>query len=305
MSKRYQDMSLFYFQKKFATEKACWEHLVKMRWPNGFVCPRCGHDRASFHTTRKLLQCKGCRYQASATAGTVFHKTRTPLRKWFWLIFMMSTHKTGVSIQGLQRLLGIKYYETIWAMAHKVRKAMAERDASYQLAGLIEMDDSYFGPSGQGLGGRGRGTKGKVPVVLAVENRGKKPGFAAMKVVDNVKSAHIAHFAETKIKKQQTVKTDGYVSYYCLSDHGYELDMRIVGNGPNASKELPWVHTLVANVKSMLRGAHHGVSRKYLQRYLDEFCYRFNRRYWPSELFNRLLKATIVAAPVSCAELNR
>ena len=305
MSKRYQDMSLFHFQKKFATEKACWEHLVQMRWPNGFVCPRCGHDKASFHTTRKLLQCKGCRYQASATAGTVFHKTRTPLRKWFWLIFMMSTHKTGVSIQGLQRLLGIKYYETIWTMAHKVRKAMAERDASYQLAGLIEMDDSYFGPSGQGLGGRGRGTKGKVPVVLAVENRGKKPGFAAMKVVDNVKSAHIAHFAETKIKKQQTVKTDGYVSYYCLSDRGYELDMRIVGNGPNASKELPWVHTLVANVKSMLRGAHHGVSRKYLQRYLDEFCYRFNRRYWPSELFNRLLKAAIVAPPISCADLTR
>ena len=187
-------------------------------------------------------------------------------------------------------------------MAHKVRKAMADRDASYQLANLVEMDDSYFGPSGRGK--RGRGSKGKVPVVVAVENRGKKPGFAAMRVVDNMKSAHIAHFAQSKIKEQQTVRTDGYVSYYCLSGYGYELDMRIVGNGPNASKELPWVHTLIANVKSMLRGAHHGVSHKYLQRYLDEFCYRFNRRYWPSQLFNRLLKAALVTPAVTYAELS-
>lgn len=302
MSQKYENMDFFQFQKRFSREDSCWKHLVKLRWPDGFVCPRCGHDKAGFHSKRKLIQCKGCRYQASATAGTIFHKTKIPLRKWFWFIFLMSSQKTGVSIQGLQRLLGIKSYKTAWSMAHKVRKAMADRDARYQLANLVEMDDSYFGPSGRGQ--RGRGTKGKVPVVVAVENRGKKPGFAAMRVVDNLKSAHIAHFAQTKIKEQQTVKTDGYVSYYCLSDYGYELDMRIVGNGPNASKELPWVHTLIANVKNMLRGAHHGVSHKYLQRYLDEFCYRFNRRYWPSQLFNRLLKAALVTPAVTYAELS-
>ncbi len=302
MSQKYENMDFFQFQKRFSREDFCLKHLVKLRWPDGFVCPRCGHDPAGFHSKRKLLQCKGCRYQASATAGTIFHRTKIPLRKWFWFIFLISSQKTGVSIQGLQRLLGIKSYRTAWTMAHKVRKAMADRDASYQLANLVEMDDSYFGPSGRGK--RGRGSKGKVPVVVAVENRGKKPGFAAMRVVDNLKSAHIAHFAQTKIKEQQTVRTDGYVSYYCLSGYGYELDMRIVGNGPNASKELPWVHTLIANVKSMLRGAHHGVSHKYLQRYLDEFCYRFNRRYWPSQLFNRLLKAALVTPAVTYAELS-
>lgn len=302
MSQKYENMDFFQFQKRFSREDFCLKHLVKLRWPDGFVCPRCGHDKAGFHSKRKLLQCKGCRYQASATAGTIFHRTKIPLRKWFWFIFLISSQKTGVSIQGLQRLLGIKSYKTAWTMAHKVRKAMADRDASYQLANLVEMDDSYFGPSGRGQ--RGRGSKGKVPVVVAVENRGKKPGFAAMRVVDNLKSAHIAHFAQSKIKEQQTVRTDGYVSYYCLSGYGYELDMRIVGNGPNASKELPWVHTLIANVKSMLRGAHHGVSHKYLQRYLDEFCYRFNRRYWPSQLFNRLLKAALVTPAVTYAELS-
>ncbi len=302
MSQKYENMDFFQFQKRFSREDFCLKHLVKLRWPDGFVCPRCGHDKAGFHSKRKLLQCKGCRYQASATAGTIFHRTKIPLRKWFWFIFLISSQKTGVSIQGLQRLLGIKSYKTAWTMAHKVRKAMADRDASYQLANLVEMDDSYFGPSGRGK--RGRGSKGKVPVVVAVENRGKKPGFAAMRVVDNLKSAHIAHFAQSKIKEQQTVRTDGYVSYYCLTGYGYELDMRIVGNGPNASKELPWVHTLIANVKSMLRGAHHGVSHKYLQRYLDEFCYRFNRRYWPSQLFNRLLKAALVTPAVTYAELS-
>lgn len=302
MSQKYENMDFFQFQKRFSREDSCWKHLVKLRWPDGFVCPRCGHEKAGFHSKRKLHQCKACRYQASATAGTIFHKTKIPLRKWFWFIFLMSSQKTGVSIQGLQRLLGIKSYKTAWSMAHKVRKAMADRDASYQLANLVEMDDSYFGPPGRGQ--RGRGAKGKVPVVVAVENRGKKPGFAAMRVVDNLKSAHIAHFAKSKIKEQQTVRTDGYVSYYCLSGCGYELDMRIVGNGPNASKELPWVHTLIANAKSMLRGAHHGVSHKYLQRYLDEFCYRFNRRYWPSQLFNRLLKAALVTPAVIYAELS-
>jgi len=302
MSHKYENMDFFQFQKRFSREDSCWKHLVKLRWPDGFVCPRCGHNKAGFHSKRKLLQCKGCRYQASATAGTIFHRTKIPLRKWFWFIFLMSSQKTGVSIQGLQKLLGIKSYRSAWTMAHKVRKAMADRDASYQLANLVEMDDSYFGPSGRGQ--RGRGTKGKVPVVVAVENRGKKPGFAAMRVVDNLKSVHIAHFAQEKIKEQQTLRTDGYVSYYCLSDYGYELDMRIVGNGPNASKELPWVHTLIANVKSMLRGAHHGVSLKYLQRYLDEFCYRFNRRYWPSQLFNRLLKAALVTPAVTYEELS-
>ena len=302
MSQKYENMDFLQFQKRFSREDFCLKHLVKLRWPDGFVCPRCGHDKAGFHSKRKLLQCKGCRYQASATAGTIFHRTKIPLRKWFWFIFLISSQKTGVSIQGLQRLLGIKSYKTAWTMAHKVRKAIADRDASYQLANLVEMDDSYFGPSGRGK--RGRGSKGKVPVVVAVENRGKKPGFAAMRVVDNLKSAHIAHFAQSKIKEQQTVRTDGYVSYYCLTGYGYELDMRIVGNGPNASKELPWVHTLIANVKSMLRGAHHGVSHKYLQRYLDEFCYRFNRRYWPSQLFNRLLKAALVTPAVTYAELS-
>ena len=135
-------LSLLQFQKKFGTEKACQKQLFRLRWPEGFKCPRCGHAEAYFHRTRHLYQCKSCGYQASLTAGTVFHKTRTPLTKWFWLIWLMGRQKSGVSMLSMQRMLEIKSYKTIWIMGHKIRQAMADRDAYYKLAGLIEMDDT-------------------------------------------------------------------------------------------------------------------------------------------------------------------
>lgn len=297
MKKPYAPVSFFEFQKRFSTEEACWRHLLKVRWPEGFVCPRCGHREASFHRTRRLFQCKACRYQASVTAGTVFHKTRTPLVKWFWMIYLMSSQKTGVSILGLQRLLEIPSYQTAWAMAHKIRRAMGSRDAAYRLAGLIEMDDTYVGPPG----GKGRGTT-KTPVVVAVESRGKKAGFASMRVVEDLSKERITAFSNEKIGSAHAVRTDGFASYFFgLGDHAHE--MVIVENGDDASKLLPWVHTLIANAKNMLRGAHHGVSTKHLQRYLDEFCYRFNRRFWPAQSFSRLLQATITTTPTTYAEL--
>ena len=141
-----EPLSLMQFQKKFGTEKACPKHL--------FRCPRCQHPEAFFHRTRHLYICKACGYQASLTAGTIFHKTRTPLTKWFWLIWLMGRQKSGISMLALQRMLEIKTYKTVWTMGHKIRKAMAARDASYKLAGLIEMDDTYFGAPKPGKRGR-------------------------------------------------------------------------------------------------------------------------------------------------------
>jgi len=160
-------LSLLQFQKKFGTEKACQKQLFRMRWPEGFKCPHCSHNEAYFHSTRRLYQCKSCGYQASLTAGTVFHKTRTPLHKWFWMIWLMGRQKSGISMKSLQRMLEIKTYKTVWTMGHKIRQALADRDADYKLAGLIEMDDTYFGAPKPGK--RGRGAAGKAKVVVAVE----------------------------------------------------------------------------------------------------------------------------------------
>ena len=180
MAMIYRERSLLEFQKAFATEEACAQHLKEVRWPDGFVCPRCGHGEAWFIRTRKILDCKACRAQTSLTAGTIFHKTRTPLLKWYWIIYHMALKKVGVSVSEMQRALEIKDYKTAWLMAHKIRKAMADRDARYQLAGLVEMDESFFGPPGEK---RGRGSERKITVLCAGslyrDQKGReRPGFA-------------------------------------------------------------------------------------------------------------------------------
>lgn len=125
-TRRYEGRSLLEFQKAFGTEEACLDHLQRMRWPDGFVCPQCGHDRAWMIRSRKVMDCKECRAKTSLTAGTIFHKTRTPLLKWYWLIYRMATDKVGTSVAEMQRVLDIKDYKTAWLMGHKVRKAMSD-----------------------------------------------------------------------------------------------------------------------------------------------------------------------------------
>src|ERR1700690_2031036 len=134
-------LSLMQFQKKFGTEKACQKQLFRMRWPEGFKCPRCGHTVAYFHSIRHLYQCKSCGYQASLTAGTVFHKTRTPLTKWFWLIWLMGRQKSGISMLSLQRMLEIKSYKTVWTMGHKVKGGFQKDDKIPLKCDLLVVDE--------------------------------------------------------------------------------------------------------------------------------------------------------------------
>ena len=204
-------MSWIAFQDEFRTEEDCFQWLTRTRWPGGFICPRCGSEKSWQISTRKLLKCAGCRYQVSVTAGTIFHKTRVPLRKWFMLIFRMATSKTGVSINEMKRELEIGDYKTIWTMAHKVRKAMADRDAQYQLAGLVEVDEGFFGPTRSGK--RGRGAQGKELVIVAVstykDKEGKeRPGFAHAFVAKNAKAETIEELlCRLEIPEQQTRAT--------------------------------------------------------------------------------------------------
>lgn len=296
-------LDLLEFQKKFRTEKACLKHLFHLRWPNGFRCPRCQHDRAYFHSTRHLYECQVCSYQASITAGTIFHKTRTPLRKWFWMIFLMGRQKSGVSMLSMQRVLKIRTYKTVWMMGHKIRKAMADRDAYYQLAGLMEMDDTYFGAPKPGK--RGRGAGGKAKVVVAVETPGGKPRFAAMRRVTKVGREDIQDMARECLAAEATVRTDGWQAYGTLESLSHRHHPVITGSGKQAVKLFPWVHTLIANAKGNIRGIYHGVSNKHLPRYLAEFCYRFNRRFWEDQMFNRMIIACVGTQTITFPELRQ
>ena len=294
------ELSLIEFQNKFPNEKRCLMHIYTVRWPNGYRCPRCNHDKASYHSTRNLYQCKKCKYQASIIAGTIFHKTRIPLRKWFWMILFLGRYKSGVSIRSLQKMLKISSYKTAWAMAHKIRHAMSARDAQYQLAGLIEVDDSYFGGSKPGK--RGRGAEGKSSVILAVENKGENPGFAKAYHVPQLDKETISDRLKDQFKSDTVIRSDGWRSYNGLASEDIKHEP-VVGSGKAGPVNLPWVHLLISNIKGGLLGVYRGVSAKHLSRYLSEFCYRFNRRYWEPQMFDRLLFACTTSKTITYAEL--
>lgn len=314
--KYYRNMTWFKFHERFRNEEDCYGWLFKCRWPDGFICPACGGKKYVKISTRGLLQCKDCRKQVSLTAGTIFHKTRVPLLKWFMLIYRMATSKTGVSINEMKKELEIRDYKTVWVMAHKIRKAMSDRDARYTLSGLVELDESFFGPTSTGK--RGRGTENKELVFVAVstwkDHKGKeRPGFAHAFVAADAKAETIEDLLRRLgIPKQEiaplitALRTDGWKSYRTVVDKLGLIHYRAVLRDPKESmKLLPWTHQIIANAKAVFSGPHRGVSPKHLQRYLSEVCYRFNRRFWERETFDRLLVACTSTTAITRDELMK
>ena len=219
MPKSYTEMDLITFQRMFSTEEACRERLFKLRWPEGFRCPRCGGQEAYRIENRTLFQCVECRHQTSLTARTIMHRTRTPLVKWFWAIFLVSSDKRGLSALALSRKIGIGL-KCAWTMLHKIRKAMEARDAGYQLAGLIQVDDAFFkGGVSKGGDKRGRGSS-KVPVIVMAAVKNEAVTFARMQVVDGVDGDGIKSVLAEHIAPGQTVLSDGFPAYNAVKDIG-------------------------------------------------------------------------------------
>jgi transposase-like protein len=293
------EVSLIEWQKRFGTEHACAQALVKVRWPNGFQCPACGGIKAYHVTSRHLYQCTQCRHQVSITADTLFHATKMPLIKWFWAIYLMASDKGGLSALRASKHLGVSWI-TARAMLRKIRKAMAHRDSIYRLANLIELDDTFVG--GKRSGKRGRGAEGKRSVLVAVETREKGAGFVAMQAVDSVCTDSVDHFLARHLRAGQAVKTDALPALNVIAkQHQHH---KKVTPPEEASVWLPLVHIMIGNMKKFINGTFHGVSSRYLQEYLDEFCYRFNRRFWEPELPLRLLNACLAHTPIKIAEFR-
>lgn len=287
-------ISLLEWQKRYGTEKACAAALAKYRWLQGFICPKCGHDSSWYITTRKVFQCSKCQHQVSVTAGTLFHSTNLPLVKWFWAIYLMASDKGGISALRLSKHIGVSW-PTARNMLKKIRTAMAHRDSIYRLFDeLIELDDTYVG--GKKPGKRGRGAKGKKPILVAVEHKDKSAGFVAMKAVEAVSGEEIKNFLEHHLNNGQKVRTDALPAMNIVKEnHQHEKKVTPL---EETSSWLPLVHIVIGNMKTFLNGTFHGVTHRYLQEYLDEFCYRFNRRFWESELPLRLLNACLSHVPV-------
>jgi len=295
-----ETMNLLKFRDKFPDENACRKHLFQIRWPEGFHCPRCGHQHFYYIDTRKLYECKACRHQTSVTAGTIMHKTHTKLDVWFLSVYLVGHDKRGVSAKQLMQDIDVSY-PTAWLMLHKIRKAMGDRDAMYKLAGIVELDDAYFGAPTEG-GKRGRGTD-KTPAVigLSLDQQGR-PQYVKVSVVDSLKAFKLAQVAKEIIKPGSTISADMHRSYQCLKNEGFDLDAKLFNPKENPD-HLKWLHTAVSNLKALIAGTYHGLDPKHLQAYFNEFSYRFNRRKFKGQLFNRLLDACVKTVTITYRQL--
>ena len=287
--------TLMELERRFADDSSCRSYLFTLRWPEGFVCPRCG-GRAAWLIRRGLWLCGGCRHQASVTAGTIFQDSHLPLPTWFRAMWQVTSPKNGASALGLQRVLGLGSYKTAWAMLHKLRRAMgrAGRDG---LTGVVEVDETYWGGPEEGV--VGRQTQDKALIAIAAQEDGKGIGRVRLRRIPDASRQSLHGFIGQSVEPGNTVRTDGWDAYLGLP--GYTHDRQVQRHQPEGEHLLPRVQRVVSLLKRWLRGTHQGaIGHEYLDYYLDEFTFRFNRRKSTSrgKLFFRLAQQAVQIDPV-------
>lgn len=291
--------NLLEFEKHFSDEEKCRNYLIRLRWPEGFVCCRCG-SKKGWTTNRGKFLCSGCRYDISVTAGTIFERTHQSLISWFRAIWWVTNEKTGVSALSLKRLLGLGSYRTAWAMLHKLRSAMV-RPGRDRLSGRVEVDDAYIGGEEEGIRGRHLGKK--TLVVVAAEEDGRGIGRIRIGHVADASSGNLHRFIEESVKPRSYLHTDDWTGYQGLKAKGYKHKVTPVSKSKKSAHQLlPRVHRVVSLLKRWLLGTHQGaISHEHLQGYLNEFTFRFNRRtsIHRGKLFFRLVQQAAVVEPLT------
>lgn len=290
-------------ERRFSDESACRAYLSALRWPNGFVCPGC-QGRQSVEIRRALWRCLKCRREVSITAGTAFQDSKLPLTLWFRAIWQVTSQKNGVSAMGLQRVLGLGSYKTAWTVLHKLRRAMV-RPGRERLHGIVEVDEAYWGGEEDDV--RGRQTYEKALTAIAAEADGNGIGRIRLRHIPDTTRATLHGFIAEAIESGSTVQTDGLPAYREMS--GYVHDRRVQKHQPeDAAHLLPRAHRVISLLKRWLLGTHQGaVGSEYLQDYLDEFTFRFNRRTSASrgKLFYRLVEQAVQIAPTTYDALGK
>ncbi len=285
------------FNRWFTDEASCRSNIFRLRWPKGYQCQRCGSQKPPWVTSRGYLHCQECEREISITVGTVFERTRMPLRTWFLAMWPITSQKHGASALGLQRVLGLGSYQTAWTWLHKLRRAMV-RPGRERLHGRVEVDETYVGGPEQG-GKRGRGVESKEIVVIAVEVHSPK-GFGRIRMqrIPDVSGVSLVPFVRDVVESGSEILTDGWGGYNDLPKHGYEHNKTVLSEtGDPAHVAMPGVHRIASLLKRWLLGTHQGaVSGKHLDYYLDEYTFRFNRRTSGSRgmLFYRLMEQAVM-----------
>jgi len=291
--------TLLELEEQFATDEQCRAYLAALRWPEGFMCPRCG-GRKAWPAQRGRLICAACRHQTTVTAGTIFQDSRLSLRLWCRALWHVTSQKNGASALGLQRVLGLGSYQTAWTVLHKLRRAMV-RPGRDKLSGRVEVDETQVG--GVMLGRKGRGIPSKSLVVIAAQEDGKRIGRIRMARIADGSAEHLRRFIQGAIVQGSCVHTDGWKPYQGLDQLGYPHEVsKLKGQQLSAATErLPRVHRVASLLKRWLLGTHQGaIAPEHLDYYLDEFTFRFNRRTSASrgKLFYRLAQQAVQLPPV-------
>jgi transposase-like protein len=289
-------------ERRFSSEDTCRQYLVRLRWPAGFICPRCG-GQAAWGMSRALWLCRQCRHQASVRAGTIFQDSRLPLTLWFRAMWHVVSQKNGVSALGLQRVLGLGSYQTAWLLLHKLRRAMVRPDRD-GLHGSVEVDETYWGAEEPGV--VGRRTEEKTVILVAAEQAGRGIGRIRMARIPDLTRARLHGFIARAVAPGSTVVTDGLPAYRGLN--GYAHVPVVQRRQAPGEHVLPRVHRVVSLLKRWLLGTHQGaVGPEHLDDYLDEFTFRFNRRTSASrgKLFYRLAENAVRIHPTTCAAIVR
>ncbi len=299
-------MNIFTFTAHFGDENTCRLDFKAQRDKQGVICKKCGCTDHYWKKDKWSYECKSCKFRTSLRSGTIMQNSNLPFLVWYRAMFLMSTTKKGFSAKEMQRQLGLKRYEPVWAMVHKLRKAMGNRDANYTLEGMIEMDEGYFTVASseveQAKGKRGRGASGKANVAVMAESTplediasGKTSNqvrYFKAKVLETHKSEEINTTMEESLNDKTIVFTDKSTSYVDIADY-VELHITEKSSKDTTKETLKWVHIFISNAKRNLLGNYHKIKGKYLQLYLNEFVYKLNRRYFGEQLFDRVVVAAI------------
>lgn len=284
------------FQDWFATEDSCRDYIFRLRWPDGFRCPRCKNSRA-WKMGHMLFRCTECDLETSLTAGTLLQDTRKPLRLWFQAMWHVTNQKQGVSAMGLQRALGLGCYQTAWTWLHKLRRAMV-RPGRDRLQGTVEVDETFVG--GPRPGKRGRGAAGKVLVLVAAQQDGNRIGRIRLRRIADASAKSLETAVQEMIAPGSVARTDEWLGYNGLEAQGYSHEV-VRKKSTVGDNLLPLANRVASLLKRWLLGTHHGAVRpSHLDYYLDEFTFRFNRRTSGSrgKLFYRLVQQAMVLDPV-------
>ena len=290
------------FMDMFPDEAACLEYLSLIRWPDGYICQRCG-GRDAWKMSGGLYRCRDCRYAGSVTAGTLFEGTHKPLRLWFLAIWYVVNQKNGVSALGLHKALGLGSYHTAWEWLQKLRKAMV-RPGRDRLHGIVEMDETLIGGIHEGR--LGRSDPRKAQVLVAAEEVDGCIGRIRLACIPDASGQTLLANTLEMVEPGAAIRTYGWRDYNVLPDHGY-IHEPCAHKNANEQDATPAAHLVASLLKRWLLGTHQSaVSHEHLPYYLDEFTFRFNRRTSCSrgKLFYRLIEQALQVGPVPAKALN-